>query len=212
MARLVCLANAQRPGGQCIAGIDLATGQWVRPVGRDADALPMYRCMIGGKPLALLDIVEIDLAPPREIHKFQRENQIIQNWNWKLVGRSSPGDLSRYCDDIAPLFHSPDDRIPPAVLEKLPPAAWSSLQLIRPRKLSFAHDHRDPSRWRARFADAAGSIYSLKLTDAIITRRLACGERISSDCLLTVSLTKPFRFDASQPEFCYKIVAAVIEL
>jgi hypothetical protein len=30
MARIVVLANSKRPEGQCVAGIDLDTGAWIR--------------------------------------------------------------------------------------------------------------------------------------------------------------------------------------
>ena len=58
MSRLVCLANSARPGGQCIAGIDLDTRQWVRPVPRDGDAVPIERCVIDNKFLSTLDIIQ----------------------------------------------------------------------------------------------------------------------------------------------------------
>lgn len=34
MARIVCLANSFKKGGRCVAGIDLETGRWMRPIGR----------------------------------------------------------------------------------------------------------------------------------------------------------------------------------
>jgi hypothetical protein len=71
----------------------------------------------------------------------------------------------------------------------------------------------DQHRWRARFQDAAGNEYCLKITDAKTTRRLEAGNKISNQSLLTISLTKPWApSDGSQPERCYKLVAAVIEL
>ncbi|HUE73266.1 MAG TPA: hypothetical protein VMP01_20480 [Pirellulaceae bacterium] len=213
MTRLVCLANSERPGGQCVAGIDLDSGEWIRPIPRDVDAIPTARCLIGGKFLTLLDIIEVDLVRPRDTPRFQRENRIIKTWDWSIVGRFRKSDLASYCDNSTPILHSTDDRVSPRVLERLSPLEWASLQLVKPRKLRFEHDYWDERRWRARLEDAAGNEYYLKITDATITRRLESGDQVSSKSLLTVSLAKPWApRDGSKPELCYKIVAAVIEL
>jgi hypothetical protein len=213
MARLVCLANSQRPGGQCIAGIDLNTGEWIRPVPRDGDAVPPARCFIDGKWLEPLHVFEVDFVPPKVTPRFQRENRVIKSWAWSICGRLRRDKLLEYCDNAVPILHTTGDRVAIPTLDSLPPSQWTSLQLVRPKKVSFEHDHRDQHRWRARFQDAVGNEYSLKITDAAITRRLEAGERIGSQCILTISLTKPWApLDGSQPLRCYKLVAAVIEI
>lgn len=213
MARLVCLANSERPGGQCIAGIDLVTGEWIRPIPRDSDAVPTARCFIGGRWLTPLHVFDVGLVRPREPTRFQRENRIIKSWNWFLVRRFSKADLLDYCDNTTPILHSVGDRVSPRLLEGLPCEQWVSLQLVKPRRLSFERDRWDQHRWRARFLDSEGNEYSLRITDAIATRRLEAGEVISKQTVLTISLTKPWTPpDGSQPERCYKLVAAVIEL
>jgi len=213
MARLVCLANSERPGGQCIAGIDVDTGQWIRPVPRDADALRISRCIIGGKLLEPLHIFQLELDRPKEIPRFQRENRLIKNWNWSIIGRHFKAELLDYCDETSPILHSASDRVSPADLEKLPPERWQSLQLVRARRLKCEHDPRNPIRWRAHFQDRDGNEYSLPITDGAIRGRLQCGDRFGGECLLTVSLTKPWLApNSSQAEWCYKVVAAVIEL
>ncbi|MEX0713523.1 MAG: hypothetical protein WD278_14295 [Pirellulales bacterium] len=180
---------------------------------RDLDAVPTGRCIVGERLLTPLDVFVVDLARPKEAQRFQRENRIIKNWNWSIVGRLRKGDLPRYCDDAAPILHRKNDRVSPRVLEKLPPEQWASLQLVKPQRLMFEHDYWDAHRWRARFQDAAGNEYSLRITDASTTRRLEGGDRISSQSILTVSLAKPWAPpDGSKPELCYKIIAAVIEV
>ncbi len=209
--QLICLANSWRPGGRCIAGIDRATGAWIRPVPPDTDAIPEARCTVGETALALLDVFNVDVAPPAETPPYQRENRVLRRWNWVVCGRVSAADLEPYIDDSAPIFHNTMDRVVGVVLDQLPSRDWKSLQLVRPRQLRFERAAHDPRRWRARFRDKANNEYLLKLTDPEATRRLEAGERISPHCLLTLSLTRPWTGnDPSGLKICYKIVAAVI--
>jgi hypothetical protein len=211
--RLICLATSKRPDGWCIAGIDYDTGEWLRPVPRDGDAVPDRRCLIDGRFLAPLDGIGIELAQPKDIPKYQRENRFIKNWSWCRLGRFRRVDLQQYCDETVPILHSLNDRVLPAILERLTPDRWKSLQLVMPRKLTFERDLFDQHRWRARFRDRARNEYYLKITDPVVTRRLEAGAAISANSLLTISLTKPWAPpDGSKPEHCYKLVAAVIEL
>lgn len=210
--QIICLANSWRPGGHCIAGIDRETGNWIRPVPPDADAIPCERCVVGGAPIALLDVLDLEVAEPREAHKYQRENRILKSWAWAVRERVKRTSIEPFVDDMAPLFHTTNDRVVTAVLEKLAPSAWKSLQLVRPRNLRFERDGYNQQRWRARFRDKGGTEYQLKVTDPNATRRLEAGERIHPGSLLTVSLTRPWTpTDRSQLVVCYKIVAAVIE-
>ncbi len=214
MTSIVILAISKRPDGRCLGGIDLETGEWVRPVPKRSDGIPTRRCFLEGRMLRLLDVLELDLFRPREFHEFQKENQIIRNWwSWKATRRLKLTEILKYVDPTTPVLHSPGDRVAPSFLRELPPKQWTSLQLVRPEKLEFTRHHWEPNRWVANFRDAKGNCYSLKVTDPEVTLRLEKGERISQRSLLTVSLTKPWSANVeAQPPLCYKIVAAVMEL
>ena len=69
MATLICLANSWKYGERCIAGIDIHTGQWVRPVcDRFPDGqVPADIRLIDGDEPALLDILSIPLAYKRDV-------------------------------------------------------------------------------------------------------------------------------------------------
>lgn len=213
MVRIVLLANSKRPDGQCLGGIDLDTGEWVRPVTSTGDGIPVARCIVDGEFLAVRDILELDLARPRQPHKYQRENRLILNWKWQVKKRFKLEAVGKYLDDSTPILHSGSDQVAPAVLEQLSPKEWKSLQLVKPRKLNFSRHYYSPNRWVANFEDQDGNTYSLKVTDAEATRRLEKGEKIGKKCFLTVSMTKPWTPDANtKPALCYKVVAAVIEV
>jgi Dual OB-containing domain len=213
MARIAILANSKRPDGRCLGGIDLTTGEWVRPVTKSGDGIPTERCFINGKMLRVLDILELDLIRPRNAPEYQKENQFIRNWNWTVKRRLKLSAVSKYIDSAAPILHSVGDRVAPASLKALPVGKWVSLQLIKPKNLTFGRHYYDPNRWVANFQDSAGNSYSLKITDPDATLRLEKNEKISKKSLLTVSMTKPWTHDASEkPPLCYKVVASIIEL
>ncbi len=63
MVRMVCLANSWRPGGRCVAGIDLETGEWVRPIPKGGSAIPEDDTHFADHELVPLDVVDVELAP-----------------------------------------------------------------------------------------------------------------------------------------------------
>jgi len=169
--------------------------------------------MIGNRFIAVRDVVEMDLIRPRTISEFQRENHVVANWNWTVVGRLKAEAVERFIETDTPVLHTGNDRVDPAYLRTLDPREWKSLQLVRPRTIRFARHYFSPNRWVAHFEDTAGNSYSLKITDPIITRKLEAGQAISDNCLLTVSMAKAWTPNpAETPPICYKLVATVIEL
>jgi hypothetical protein len=212
MARLICLANSWRPGGRCVAGIDCATGKWVRPVPHRGGAIPAERTWLGAQCLGLLDIVEIQLEAPTFETRFQCENCKVRTWNWRLAGRARPADLLKCCAETRTVLHGPGKVVEPCLLERLPPQQWASLQLVHVTKVHFDRDTAERSRWHAKFSlSSCGPDYRIKLTDPDVTLRLNAGEQIKPECLLTVSLTEPIKVH-DKPALCYKLVAGVIEL
>ncbi|MGA2796646.1 MAG: hypothetical protein ABSE63_03595 [Thermoguttaceae bacterium] len=214
MTRLICLANSRRDGGRCVAGIDIASGLWVRPVPPRGGAIPEEKTFLSGRLFTPLDIIELELDPPAFATRFQCENRLMQNWNWRLAGRVNAGDLLKYCTWDKTVLHGPGKTVQPSDLELLPPQKWTSLQLIHSTNVTFEPDPRIPIRWQARFSLVpAGPAYCLSITDPEATLRLNKKQRIKPECLLTVSLTEPKEFkEYGKPELCYKLVAAVIEL
>jgi hypothetical protein len=211
--RIVCLANSWRPGGRCVAGIDLDSGQWVRPIPRQGGAILEGRTMIGGAFLKPLNVFEADVGPPRLKDRFQRENREILNYNWRRTGKLTPHDVLPYCRDDEPLLHSTEKSVVPAELEKLPPEQWTSLVLIHVHDARFVRDVRHDDRWFVRFTTGqSATTYHLHLTDPHATIHLNRGGTIQPECLLCVSLAQPIAYpEYDLPELCYKIVATVIE-
>jgi len=213
MVQMICMANSIREGDRCVAGIEVGTSRWIRPVPPGGGGIPSHRVYIDGHLLRPLDIVELNIETPQFTTKYQCENCVMPAYDWQIVGTAQPQELLPCCDATVPILHTDTDRVATEMLEHLPPAQWRSLQLVRANPVTFGRDHWDQRRWRASFSDAGGNHYSLKITDAPTCDRLARNEEIGRDCLLTVSLTEPWTHDAEErPPTCYKLVAAVIEL
>ena len=213
MARIVCLANSFKDAGRCLAGIDLDTGQWVRPVPAGGGGVPTDWVTIGGAELRPLDIIEVNLDPAPVATRYQRENRGLLNPGCRLIGRLPPAETRKYCEFTPTLLHSKSDRVTPQVLESLPPDQWKSLQLVWPSEFSFEKDERVDYKWRAHFRDFFGTLFKLRLTDPALIARLKRGDRIGSRCYLAISLTEPFvPPDGGMEPRCYKLVAGVVEL
>ena len=215
MVKMICMANSWRPGGRCVAGIDIETGEWIRPVLRDQNAIPEGATVFGNHPLEPLDVIEMDLAAPKYKTRFQKENRIITSEQWAHVDRVTADDVLQYCSDNWNVLHSSAKVVKPDVLEIKPPDEWTSLELRRVADVTFEPDDRKENRWKAMFRTGAisASNYSLSLTDPIATERLNEGEDLDGEWLLTLSLTEPIAMPQyGLPELCYKLVAAAIPL
>ena len=96
---IVCLANSFRPGGSCVAGIEIDDGQfqsWVRPIShRQNQAISdQEKTYADGTRLAMLDVVEISFDAHQPEH-HQTENWLIsEGVDWKKVGDATPDQMT----------------------------------------------------------------------------------------------------------------------
>ena len=82
LKKIVCLANSWKLNERCIAGIDISSGNWVRPV---CDSLypedgrvPRSVRLISDKEPKVLDILEIPLADTGPARLFGISQKIPQ--------------------------------------------------------------------------------------------------------------------------------------
>jgi len=214
MIRMICLANSWREGGRCLAGVDADGGDWIRPVPPDGGPIAEERTLVGGRRLAPLDVVELDLARPTFATRYQCENREIRRWRWRLAGKADPADLLDYRSRSNIVLYNQGKVVEPSYLESFDAPDWRSLELVHATDVSLIAHPRTPGRWQASFSlGRGGPKYLLTVTDPLATGRLALGASIRKECLLTVSLTAPIEFaKLDKPPLCYKLVAAVIEL
>ncbi|MCK4888161.1 MAG: hypothetical protein KAS96_12295 [Planctomycetes bacterium] len=205
MAQIVCLANSYKRGGRCIAGVDLDTGQWVRPIGRGPEGAIGIERLVDGHEPKLLDILEIPIGGATDNLGCQPENRLLNRGRWCNIGSLSIDDVLQYVGDTMPLLHSNTKRVNPAIFENMPRNEWRSLQLIR----VAVHFNDYFGKPHARFD--YNSEHNLKVTDPVFNERHQ-NLNFKIDCLLTVSMAAPYKAPCDDIPYCYKMVAGAIKL
>ncbi|MEU9502159.1 hypothetical protein [Streptomyces sp. NPDC048196] len=214
--KLVCLANSRKHGGRCVAGIEIKSNSWIRPVssrpGHEVSAAE--RQYPSGAEPGLLDIVSMRLIKPKPIG-FHRENWLVDSSvRWQKKGQIGWDELCLLEEPSTRLWRNGyhtnagnNDRVP-ADQEG---TVMESLKLIRVDEATIQVDHpwSNDARptVRAQFQHA-GSVYSLRVTDPVCEERFrgrGIGRYPLGNSFLTISLSE--KFDG----YLYKLVAAVIE-
>lgn len=231
--RFLCLAVSRRESGNCIAGIDIDTGEWVRPIrsrsrAAFADAELVVEDNHTHQPrfMALLDLLALPLeehlptnAQPEnwtvEPHWFETSHPVLRT----CKGRRTVQLLTSHLHSEECLLNSPGDSLRGDDLASTP--LLHSLCLLRPAGLMWnvlpSPKYVGRVQVRAEFRFGAHQ-YSLVVTDPVWESKChhaGIGKHPHSALctagddlvLLTVSLAAvPFH------GLHYKLVAGVVEL
>ncbi len=217
MTRLVCLANSKKHGAHCVAGIDLATNQWIRPVSDldDGRILRETRLVDGREP-KLLEILEIPLAETGPDFGYEPENRSLEPGAWKLAGCVFIDWLHGFASQETAVMLSTEPFVTLEWLRDLPPDRRRSLDLVEAS--DFRIVNRGPSvqgghKWNGVFT-RGGVTYSFPISDPFFTEKLERGYEPAAHVLLTISLSMPYfpRSWNGEGTPCWKLIAAVIEM
>jgi hypothetical protein len=226
---MVCLANARKHGGRCVAGIRTDGGGWVRLVSPAQDGtLTCFDYRIGqGDEARPLDVIRAGVRQHRP-QPHQRENWVIDETPWELVQRPADQarrDLLRSHIEFGPeLFGTTAVTIPYEELAAAAetrakaalPLGHQSLAAVRPSRpiLRVERTQRGRVRLRVSFC-LRGAWYDLMCTDPVWEEAATSwspGEYpwwklapYAPTPMLIISLTEPF----GQRRECYKIVATI---
>ena len=87
MPRIVCLANSKKGAQRCIAGMDVDTKLWVRPIRRAGQkgSIDMITRSINGKEPQLLDVLKIPLQQDGNDYGCQPENRWLAEGPWRKI-------------------------------------------------------------------------------------------------------------------------------
>ncbi|MFE6520509.1 hypothetical protein [Streptomyces sp. NPDC057794] len=204
--RIVCLANSRKAGDRCIAGIDVDSAEWVRPISRRmSEAVSVTERQYANRvEPRVLDVISMRLTEKRS-DGFQHENWLLDSTvQWEKVGRVD-------WEDLCLLEQQPEDlwingysswgglnnRIPVDRQEEIS----DSLALIRVDRVRISEDNYAHFRYM-------GSRYAIKLTDPVYEERMRVNGNASQrlgESFITVSLGKEWI------GYFYKLAAAIIE-
>lgn len=220
--RIVCLANSYKNGGRCIAGIEIANGNfgpWIRPVShRQGRAINIAeQTCTDGSTCVPLDVLDIDFeaALPQG---YQSENVLFAQGNRWVKAGVAP------VDGLNPVLHAghtplwpntgstgngQNDKISTENLAHI----GSSLALVRPQNATvrvFQNPYRQAGHLdvRVRF-DWGGEVNDLKLTDPLkldFYQASGIGSYVVANPMMCISIGEVF---AAQNE-AYKLVAGLI--
>lgn len=214
--RIICLSNSIKLNECCIAGIDLDTRNWVRPVcdklyPKDGRVPIRVARLIEGRQPELLDILEIPLASSGNNFGFECENLSVLPGQWKFIGRANFSEVRTYLRDYPAILHNPLRCVYPSYLRDLAFHQRRSLQLVDVNRMSF---FKESSGWRGSLTTSNGQVLEkLKITDPVFVSKLDKGHRPTGPFLVTVSLSMPFLPSDQQGEApCWKLIAGVIEM
>jgi hypothetical protein len=215
---IVVLANSWKHHDWCLAGIDLDTGKWIRPVtDLDDGRIPQTVMKLGGYFPKLLDVLEIPLDAAGPDFDFESENRTILPGLWYLRGKMKPKDIERYAKKTYYVLHNKNKYVTLEELQQKPFAKRTTLQLIQVDKFGVSdgrHRPTDRPNWKGLITSGKREI-DVKITDPVYVEKLDKGHKPSPSCLLTMSLSmphKPSDWDEDEDPVCWKLIAGVIEL
>lgn len=226
LKRIVCLANSWKLQERCIAGIDLDTGKWIRPVcekypkdGR----VPREVRLVENREPELLDIIGLPLADTGNDFGFESENLTILSGKWQLLSKASPASLLSFLDNSPVelnyeeyILHNSIKYVNVSYLQSLPFQERRTLQLIHVTKffVQSKEGNNGFREWKGTLETSNGKhLTDAKITDPVFIKKLESGYQIKGEYLVTVSLSLPWAHNNWEGEPpCWKLIAGVIEI
>ncbi|NJM59742.1 MAG: hypothetical protein HC849_05360 [Oscillatoriales cyanobacterium RU_3_3] len=218
MSRIICLANSWKRGERCIAGINPLKGNWIRPVSDLPDGqIPKEMRLINRMEPALLDVLEIPLAKTGPDFGFESENISVLPGNWQKVGKVPPAYLLQYCSREKYILHNDLRYVTVSYMQSLPAVDRVTLQLVKAVKFTVrrvSQRFEGGNKWEGFIATPQGQTLTATITDPVFIRKLELNYRPQKVCLVSVSLSMPWRPDDWEEEGdpCWKLIAGVVEL
>ncbi len=218
---MVCLANSEKHGDRCVAGVRLDTGGWLRPVSDDTGAgllETQYETSCGHHPEPL-DTVRVKVNHQRPKY-HQPENWVISGEEWELLD-TELHDLALLAINAALqregyILHDDRRAIAKRELKEMP--VFRSLTLVSPTDPEFFIRETDRGTLQPRTTfEFDGHEYDLPITDPRWREQARTGGIGSlpsaeivdenEEILFTISLG-----EADKNKMCYKIVAAIFTM
>ena len=228
---IVILANSRRHDGHCIAGKDIATGEWIRPInilGRGKirsdqaaflkeDFQPLGLDNFGPQ---LLDCVRVGFGNDCPLY-YQPENKFIDGNAWEKTGRFSPHRISELIDKAEHCFLRDTDThhayIPAIELVTAPPAiSLNFLHLTRrANNVEIIHTTKQGKNPQHRLKfDYGSKSYNLVITDyryeSLVAQSKNDDARFFDDFYITLGLGEKFSPYDTNLELHYRFIVGIV--
>lgn len=228
---IVILANSRRHDGHCIAGKDLFTGAWVRPINvlgrgkvrRDQAAFleeDFEALNVAKSGPQLMDCVRIGFGEKCGNY-CQPENQFIDGKSWVVLPPLPHGRLSEFVDGPSVCFIGKDDQYSayyPAEAIKANPLK-SSLNFVRithdANRTEIIHttSFAGKPQYRLRF-EYGSQTYNLVITDKEYENSVSQSKnedlKIIGDCYITIGVGEMYRPQTRQIDLHYRLIVGII--
>ena len=196
--RLLVLANSKKFNGRCIAGIDLDSGQWIRPVSKtEHGEFTSSECSVsvGGsrRQVQPLDIIDVEVGAskpgvghPEDVHTNH------ENWNYlsSISVSESAGILDKYLDNGHELLFNREASVPET--DAHAGKVKKSLCVIRINDAMF--DCSFKNQLRVKFTHR-GRKYNLPVTDEgawVAAAKRSPASTSKGPWYFTISLGEPY--------------------
>lgn len=144
---------------------------------------------------------------------YESENRLIRSGEWKISGQIKSSNLLKFRE--SEILHFEEDEwlqaVPYEYLQSLPRNKCRTLQLVQTDK--FQVRHKELGKWRGIVPIGnSNKVLNTSITDPKLCRLLDNGHQVSQNCLLVMSLSKPFQKSEDTELMCYRLIVGVIDL
>lgn len=207
---LVILAKSAKYRNYCVAGIELSTNKWIRPISHDEktqDAVTAAELTYADNTEAqILDVVEIDFEDMRVENPVQPENFFFKG-TWKKLARWNLSDVEKFCglDATDFIFYDDSRRLELSTLENFD--RKKSLLILPLENISVSIEIRNnEKKFRANFIYGGINYENFGVGDISLRNKFSekpCGSFfVTEKAVATLSLTNTYKDNR-----CYKMIA-----
>ena len=213
--KLIILAESAKYNNFCVAGIDIDTGEWIRPISEKAEleeAVPLEDLKYpDGSRVELLDVAEIKFFDRAVNNPIQPENFFYnEKYFWQKVGRVTLPELinKRGFDERDKIFYNDERSIFGADVEKI--SARESLLLLLVENLFISvEEDKDHKKFFADFDYRGKRFLRFSVGDIAVRKKFEASGAgkyfLQEKADVVFSLTNPFHANRK----CYKILAQI---
>ncbi len=213
--KLIILAESAKYNNFCVAGVDIDTGKWIRPISEKPEleeAVPLDDLKYpDGTRVELLDVVEIKFSDRSANNPIQPENFFYnEKYFWQKISRVTLQELidKRGYDLRDKIFFSDERSIFGADVEKI--SARESLLLLPVENLFISvEDAKDHKKFFADFDYRGKRLLRFSVGDIAVRKKFEANDAgkyfFKENANVVFSLTNPFHANYN----CYKMLAQI---